>query len=141
MKTKFYFILIISAVMLAATFSAKFYSTSDSPRTTKLFTKEWHFKFGDVKDGQNPSLDDSNWRLLDLPHDWSIEGIAISESKKADVPEFQVVKGEWKFSEGDNMLWKNPDLNDNSWQTVELPSNWETSSNYTQDNVYGWYRP
>jgi beta-galactosidase len=140
MKTKFYFILIISAVMLAATFSAKFYNTSDSPRTTKLFTKEWHFKFGDVKDGQNPSLDDSKWRLLDLPHDWSIEGHFLSDTNKASVPEFQVVKGEWKFSEGDNMLWKNPDLNDNSWQTVELPSNWEKSSNYTKDYVYGWYR-
>ena len=63
-------------------------------RTTELFTKEWHFKFGDAKDGQNPSLDDSNWRLLDLPHDWSIEGVALVESKKENVPEFHIVKGE-----------------------------------------------
>ena len=140
MKIKFYFIPITSIVLLAVTLSAKFYNASDSPRTTKLFTKEWHFKFGDIKDGQNPSLDDSHWRVLDLPHDWSIEGVAQPETKKEDVPEFAVVKGEWKFSEGDNMLWKNPDLNDSSWQTVELPSTWEKSSNYTQDNVYGWYR-
>ena len=60
--------------------------------------------------------------------------------KKECVPEFQVVKGEWKFNEGDNQNWKNPDLNDNSWQTVELPSTWEEHSNYTPDNVYGWYR-
>jgi len=109
------------------------------PRTTELFTKEWHFKAGDVKDGQNPSLDDSHWSLLDLPHDWSIEGLAQSESKKEDAPEFNVVNGEWKFREGDNLLWKNPDLNDASWQTVKLPSTWEKHSNYTQDNVYGWY--
>ena len=72
-------------------------------RTTELFTKGWNFKIGDVKDGQNPSLDDSKWRLLDLPHDWSIEGLAQTKTKKDDVPEFKVVKGEWKFKEGDNL--------------------------------------
>jgi len=25
--------------------------------------------------GQAPDLNDSGWRTLDLPHDWSIEGI------------------------------------------------------------------
>ena len=84
MKTKFYFILIVGTTLLAVTLSAKFYSASDSPRTTKLFTKEWHFKFGDVKDGQNPSLDDSHWRLLDLPHDWSIEGHFLFRHKQGE---------------------------------------------------------
>jgi beta-galactosidase len=140
MRMKFYFILIVSAVLLAATLSAKFYSTSNSSRTIKLFTKEWHFNLGEVKNGQDSSLDDSNWRLLDLPHDWSIEGHFSPDTNKENVPEFHIVKGEWKFSEGDSMLWKNPDLNDNSWQTVELPSTWEKHSNYTRDNVYGWYR-
>jgi beta-galactosidase len=44
------------------------------PRTTDLFTKDWHFYLGDVENGQDPALDDSQWRLIDLPHDWSIEG-------------------------------------------------------------------
>ncbi|MEJ2053621.1 MAG: beta galactosidase jelly roll domain-containing protein, partial [Calditrichaceae bacterium] len=43
-------------------------------RMTELFTNGWHFKPGDVENGQDQSLDDSKWRLLDLPHDWSIEG-------------------------------------------------------------------
>jgi len=117
--------------------SAVIYS---QPRTTELFTKEWYFKPGDVKDGQNPSLDNSQWRLLDLPHDWSIEGFAQSESKKEDAHEFHVVNGDWKFREGDSLLWKSSDFNDASWQTLKLPSTWEKHSNYTQDNVYGWYR-
>ena len=29
---------------------------------------------GDVKDGEKAGLNDANWRLLNLPHDWSIEG-------------------------------------------------------------------
>ncbi|MGE5847195.1 MAG: glycoside hydrolase family 2 TIM barrel-domain containing protein, partial [Ignavibacteria bacterium] len=133
---KLFFNSFISLVVLI-TVSAVIYS---QPRTTELFTKEWYFKPGEVKDGQNPSLDDSHWRLLDLPYDWSIEGFAQSESKKEDAPEFRVVNGDWKFHEGDSLLWKSSDFNDASWQIVKLPSTWEKHSNYTQDNVYGWYR-
>lgn len=43
-------------------------------RTTELFCKGWQFFLGDVPNGQEPGLDDSQWRVLDLPHDWSIEG-------------------------------------------------------------------
>lgn len=109
-------------------------------RTTELFTKGWHFKFGDIKDGQNPSRDDSGWQLVDLPHDWSIEGLAQSEFESEDAPEFRIVNGQWKFKKGDDPLWKNPDLIDFTWQTVQLPSTWEKHSNYTNENVYGWYR-
>ncbi|MBN2813657.1 MAG: DUF4982 domain-containing protein [Bacteroidales bacterium] len=35
---------------------------------------DWQFHQGDVENGQNPDLNTSDWRLLDLPHDWSIEG-------------------------------------------------------------------
>lgn len=38
------------------------------------FNFDWKFYKGDIQDGQNPDIDDSDWRLLDLPHDWSIEG-------------------------------------------------------------------
>ena len=38
------------------------------------FSKEWKFNLGDIPDAKEPSFDDSKWRLLDLPHDWSIEG-------------------------------------------------------------------
>ncbi|MFH1194095.1 MAG: glycoside hydrolase family 2 TIM barrel-domain containing protein [bacterium] len=110
------------------------------PRTTELFTKGWHFKIGDIKDGQNPSLDYADWTLIDLPHDWSIEGLAQYETKIDDELNFSLVNGEWKFMQGDNLLWKNSELNDESWQTVKLPSNWEAHSDYTPDSVFGWYR-
>ncbi len=45
------------------------------PRTRELFTRSWKFHLGDtVQDACLPDFDDSGWRLLDLPHDWSIEG-------------------------------------------------------------------
>lgn len=47
---------------------------NNSPRTILNFDRGWSFNLGDVKDGQNTDVDDSKWRKLDLPHDWSIEG-------------------------------------------------------------------
>ncbi len=34
----------------------------------------WKFQLGDQNSAEKISFDDSNWRILDLPHDWSIEG-------------------------------------------------------------------
>jgi beta-galactosidase len=45
-----------------------------SVRERLLFTENWQFKLGDAENAQDTSFDDSAWRQLDLPHDWSIEG-------------------------------------------------------------------
>jgi beta-galactosidase len=34
----------------------------------------WRFQRGDFDGAQAPGYNDSSWRLLDVPHDWSIEG-------------------------------------------------------------------
>ena len=39
-----------------------------------LFSEGWKFHLGDVDKAKDPAFDDSAWRTLDLPHDWSIEG-------------------------------------------------------------------
>jgi beta-galactosidase len=44
------------------------------PGKTLSFNQAWRFHLGNVANGQDPNLDDSNWRELNLPHDWSIEG-------------------------------------------------------------------
>ncbi|WP_257668592.1 beta-galactosidase GalB [Parapedobacter tibetensis] len=38
------------------------------------FNEGWKFHLGDDSMAHTPDYDDSEWRLLDLPHDWSIEG-------------------------------------------------------------------
>jgi beta-galactosidase len=43
-------------------------------RVTTDFDRGWRFQLGDLPHGEDPSLSDSTWRALDLPHDWSIEG-------------------------------------------------------------------
>lgn len=49
-------------------------ASSSKIRKREDFGKDWKFYLGDVGNGQEVGLDDSPWRLLDLPHDWSIEG-------------------------------------------------------------------
>lgn len=39
-----------------------------------LFDFNWKFQLGDVSNAEKSNFDDSDWRVLDLPHDWSIEG-------------------------------------------------------------------
>jgi beta-galactosidase len=48
--------------------------TEHSPRLTTTFDFDWRFCIGDPSEAHAPGFDDSEWRLLDLPHDWSIEG-------------------------------------------------------------------
>ncbi|WP_232457051.1 beta-galactosidase GalB [Polaribacter sp. SA4-12] len=38
------------------------------------FNKDWLFQRGEIKRGESIVFDDSNWRNLNLPHDWAIEG-------------------------------------------------------------------
>lgn len=37
------------------------------------FDDAWRFQLGDVTGGERADLNDSGWRKLNLPHDWSIE--------------------------------------------------------------------
>lgn len=40
----------------------------------QLFDSDWKFNLGDTPEASAFSFNDSGWRSLDLPHDWSIEG-------------------------------------------------------------------
>ncbi len=43
-------------------------------RVRKDFDAGWHFHLGDISGAEQLGFDDASWRMLDLPHDWSIEG-------------------------------------------------------------------
>ena len=45
-------------------------------RQMQSFDRDWKFQFGDVPGAERPEWDDAHWRLLDVPHDWSIEGVS-----------------------------------------------------------------
>jgi hypothetical protein len=49
------------------------------------------------------------------------------------------LKGQWKFSIGDNNEWANPGFNDKFWDRVYVPSSWEDQG-YRGYNGFAWYR-
>lgn len=40
----------------------------------QLFDNSWKFFLGDIPEAKTKDFNDKDWRNLDLPHDWSIEG-------------------------------------------------------------------
>ena len=52
---------------------------------------------------------------------------------------YVALDGKWKFSTGDNLEWKNENMNDNSWTKMNVPSRWEYHGFLNYDG-YAWYR-
>lgn len=101
------------------------------------FDSGWRFLRADAPGAEAVAFDDSKWRTLDVPHDWSIDDLPPREGPDL---ELSVVPGDWRFQKGDDAAWKARELDDSGWQKVALPDNWERHSGYTGDNVYGWFR-
>ena len=55
-------------------FAAPVCFANSRPGKTVSFNQDWRFRLGEVAGAQDAGFDDSQWRQLDLPHDWSIEG-------------------------------------------------------------------
>jgi sialate O-acetylesterase len=49
------------------------------------------------------------------------------------------LKGNWKFSIGDNTDWADPNYNDSDWDEIYVPSSWEDHG-FHGYNGYAWYR-
>ena len=75
------FVIIAALLVLACACSRR----AERPRTVEDFNFDWRFTLGDdplasgtkdvfMYDWASPGFDDSGWRQLHLPHDWSIEG-------------------------------------------------------------------
>ena len=64
--------IVLLSCVAAGTLPAQ--STPESPRQRLSMDYGWTFTRGDAPGADRPEYDDSGWRRLDLPHDWSIEG-------------------------------------------------------------------
>jgi len=58
---------------LMTTCAAPLFNPADR---THLFDSGWKFNLGDLPGAEKTAFDDTGWRSLDLPHDWSIEDLA-----------------------------------------------------------------
>lgn len=63
---KLSFLLVFSMLLITKTFAQE--------RSVINFDKDWHFHLGDTTNAQQTDFNDAGWRVLNLPHDWSIEG-------------------------------------------------------------------
>src|SRR5215472_16474802 len=72
----------LSAVIMALLLSTASVAANPRPDKTVSFNQDWRFHLGDVPDAKEANFDDSQWRQLNLPHDWSIEG-AFDEKNPA----------------------------------------------------------
>jgi beta-galactosidase len=68
-KNALFFLLIMLITVPITTVSAQV-----TGREVLDFDYGWKFYKGDIQRGQDTVYDDAGWRIVDLPHDWSIEG-------------------------------------------------------------------
>jgi beta-galactosidase len=71
-------------MFLAACMAGTTLFAQQNPRQEVDFNRSWKFSMGDQVKGSAVELNDKNWRTLNLPHDWSIEG-AFSKDHPATV--------------------------------------------------------
>ncbi|MGA3179488.1 MAG: glycoside hydrolase family 2 TIM barrel-domain containing protein [Verrucomicrobiota bacterium] len=62
------------SIIVLTTFCPRPGHAAAGPRQRLSMDLNWMFTKGDPAGAQNPAWDDTGWRPLDLPHDWSIEG-------------------------------------------------------------------
>jgi len=88
----------------------------------QLFDDSWRFHLGDVSGAAQEKFDDSSWRLLDLPHDWSIEDLPART-----------------FSDIDEALWQPQGTPSRSGPFDRELSPGQMATGYVVGGT-GWYR-
>jgi beta-galactosidase len=61
-------------LLLLGAQTAAFGAQPGTPRVVQNFDKDWKFYLGDEAGAKDVAFNDATWRVLTLPHDWSIEG-------------------------------------------------------------------
>lgn len=79
-KEKFIKTLILINLLLIV-YVSKSTAQNSTIERKQNFNSDWKFSLGDAAENSFPNLDDTNWKKLNLPHDWSIEG----KSEKSNI--------------------------------------------------------
>ena len=67
----------------------RFFPPLDTPRE-QLLIKGWKFHRGDSPGAEAAAFDDSNWRTVNLPHDWSVE----AEQEVKAIKSLSIIQGD-----------------------------------------------
>src|SRR5664279_4986341 len=63
----------ISGLLLCLFLFSRVSAQNMNPREIIPLDSAWRFWLGDDPSARQPGFDDSRWRSIDLPHDWTIE--------------------------------------------------------------------
>lgn len=77
-RSKWLICLMLLAIFALASCSSKV----DFASREQNFDTDWKFYLGNIAHADSVVFDDSQWRTVDLPHDWSIEDLPAAEGKK-----------------------------------------------------------
>lgn len=64
---------LLSGILLLFPYCLVLTSGNTPVNRQRPFDSGWKFTKGEISGAENPAFDDSRWRAIDLPHDWSIE--------------------------------------------------------------------
>ncbi len=73
-QLKLAMVILLGCLAILALTLELFAEDAIEPRQKLNLDYDWRFQLGDQDGLQGPTYDDADWLLLDLPHDWSIEG-------------------------------------------------------------------
>lgn len=72
----------LSILVSSLFFASCTHQTTDFSKRELNFDTDWKFCRGNIHGAETTTFDDSKWRTLDLPHDWSIEDLPSFAGKK-----------------------------------------------------------
>jgi beta-galactosidase len=74
-RSSFSLILLLSVLVFLSVISCN--NTTEISTSGKMtsFDEDWLFLKDTLSDAESPEFDDSGWRIIEIPHDWSIEDL------------------------------------------------------------------
>ena len=119
---------LLTIIMLAMGVTA---ATAQSRKITS-FDNDWRFMKGDVAEAQSVTFNDSKWRTLNVPHDWSIEGENLKDNPGGgSIGYFPMGTGWYRKS------FNVPGFNKNKVYTIEFDGVYMNSTVWLNGHLLG----
>lgn len=119
---------LLTIIMLAMGVTA---AMAQSRKITS-FDSNWHFMNGDVAEAQSVTFNDSKWRTLNVPHDWSIEGENLKDNPGGgSIGYFPMGTGWYRKS------FNVPGFNKNKVYTIEFDGVYMNSTVWLNGHLLG----
>jgi beta-galactosidase len=81
----FYFFVFISVLQINL--------NAQGIKRDSLFDSDWKFFRGKTEGADKPDFDDKIWRNVELPHDWSIEDLPLTDKSQSSTGESHIISG------------------------------------------------